>query len=74
MAQTACERESGILTTAQVAERLGVPLWWLRSMLHRKVLAAPGKIGPVFVWTAADLPRVKSALVAEGYLPNGGER
>jgi hypothetical protein len=61
-----------VLTTAQVAQRLGVPLWWLRSMLHRKVLAAPAKLGPTFVWTAADLPRVRQALVAEGYLSNGG--
>jgi hypothetical protein len=62
-----------VLTTAQVAQLAGARLWWLRSLLHRGKLSPPGKIGPTFVWTAADLPRVRQALIAEGYLPNGGE-
>jgi hypothetical protein len=81
MTQATCEAvpspqagaPTSILTTAAVAERLGVPLWWLRSMIHRKVLVPPAKLGPTFVWTAADLPRVRQALAAEGYLPNGGK-
>jgi hypothetical protein len=73
MSPATCEPGSAVLTTGQLAERLGVPLWWLRSMLHRKVLAPPAKLGPTFVWTAADLPRVRQALLAEGYLPNGAE-
>jgi hypothetical protein len=74
MTQATCERESGILTTAQVAQMAGARLWWLRSLLHRRKLAPPAKLGPTFVWTAADLPRVKQALIAEGYLSNGGEQ
>jgi hypothetical protein len=73
MTSATCDRESAVLTTAAVAARLGVPLWWIRSVIHRGKLAPPAKLGPTFVWTAADLPRVRAALVAEGYLPNGGK-
>jgi hypothetical protein len=73
MTQATCEPDSAVLTTAEVAQRLNVPLWWLRSLLFREKLAPPPKLGPVFIWRPEDLPRVRAALVAEGYLPNGGE-
>jgi hypothetical protein len=66
------EPKSAILTTNEVARRLGVPLWWIRSVIHRGKLATPAKHGPVFLWTPADLPRVRQVLIDEGYLSNGG--
>jgi hypothetical protein len=57
------------LTTAAVAEQLGVQVWEIRSCHYRKVVEPPAKIGPVFYWTPADVERHRLALIAEGYLP-----
>jgi hypothetical protein len=40
----------------------------ITAAVKRGFLAEPPRVGPFRMWTEADLPRVKAALVQAGYL------
>ncbi len=61
------------LTTPQIAAAAGVPEWQLRAAIRRGFIEAPAKVGPMLLWQAADLERVRSGLRAAGYLESNGE-
>lgn len=55
-------------TTGQIAKRFGVDLWQVLQAIRRGFLPEPQRIGIYRFWTEADLPRVREALIAAGYL------
>ena len=59
------------MTTPEIAAAAGVPEWRLRAAVRRGFVEAPGKVGPMMLWRAGDLPRVIDGLVGAGYLPRG---
>ena len=70
---TATHQTVDALTTPQVAAAAGVPEWQLRAAVRRGLIAPPAKVGPMMLWRAADLDRVRQGLIDAGYLPAGLE-
>jgi len=60
------------LTLGQVAMHFAVPCWAVRQLFRRNLLAEPRRLGHFRLFTEADLPRVRKALVAGGYLSKEG--
>ena len=60
------------MTTPALARAAGVKEWMLRAAIRRGFIAAPGKVGPMMLWAAADYPRVIAGLRRAGYLPPEG--
>jgi hypothetical protein len=57
------------MTSGQAAVHLGVREWQLVSLYRRGLLPEPQRLGRLRAIDADDLPRIRSALVAAGYLP-----
>ncbi len=60
---------SELLTLGQVARRLGADTWMIQSLVDRRRLPKPRKVGPYRVIPEDELPMVLDALKAAGYLP-----
>jgi DNA-binding transcriptional MerR regulator len=56
------------LTIGAVAQRCGCPAWQVRRLFERGLLPPAPRVGAYRVIPAAELPRVKAALRAAGYL------
>jgi hypothetical protein len=56
-------------TTGDLAKHFNVPVWQILQTMRRRFLEEPPRVGIYRVWTEADLPRVREALVNAGYLP-----
>jgi hypothetical protein len=56
------------LTTGDLCRRLGVLPWHVLAAIRRGYLAEPARVGIYRLWTEADLPRIREALVRAGYL------
>jgi hypothetical protein len=57
-----------VMAVGAAARRLGVPPWKVRRLFERKLLPEPARVGPYRVITEADLPAVRAALLAAGYM------
>ena len=55
-------------TIGAIARHFGVDVWQVRGAILRGLLAEPPRVGIYRVWVESDLPRVRAALVAAGYL------
>jgi hypothetical protein len=55
-------------TTGDLSIRFRVPVWQILQAIKRKFLPEPQRVSHYRVWTEADLPRVRTALIAAGYL------
>jgi hypothetical protein len=60
--------KTGVLTTGEAAERLGVPTWALRRLYERGLLPEPGRMGLYRAVPIADLPMLREKLLEYGYL------
>ncbi len=58
-----------LLTTGQVAARLGFHPWQVRSVYNREKVPRRPRLGNTRVFHAGDLPAVERALREAGYLP-----
>jgi len=58
------------LQLGDVAARLGCREWQLRRLFERGLVPEPARAGRGRVFTEADLPALRSALVNAGYLPS----
>jgi len=56
------------LTIGQAAVRLSVQEWAVRRLFQRKLLPEPARLGTYRLLLESDLPRIKRALKAAGYL------
>jgi hypothetical protein len=52
------------LTTAQAADRLAVPFWFLNQLLRERAIGEPARHGNRFLWTAADIARASAVITA----------
>jgi hypothetical protein len=43
--------------------------WQVRSAIRRGFLPSPARLGPYRLFRRADLPAIRTALIAAGYLP-----
>jgi hypothetical protein len=59
-------------TTGGLALHFGVPAWKILHAIHRGYLKEPPRIGAYRVWLAADLAKIRAALVRAGYLEREG--
>jgi DNA-binding transcriptional MerR regulator len=60
---------SELMTIGEAAERLGgVQVWRLRRLYERGILREPPRVGRNRVVSSEDLPRLREALRAAGYL------
>jgi DNA-binding transcriptional MerR regulator len=57
------------LTIGAVAERLGVQPWQVRRLYERGLLPPAARVGAYRVVAPSELPVIRRALVAAGYLP-----
>lgn len=62
---------AAILTTTVVAHELGCRVWQLRRLDACGLIAPPQRVGPYRVYRPEDLPIIRAALVARGYLKEG---
>jgi hypothetical protein len=60
--------QTGWLTLGQAARRVGCDLWMLQRIVDRKLVPAPARIGKLKVVAESDLPQLKRALQAAGFL------
>jgi hypothetical protein len=60
-------------TTGDLAKHFDRPVWQILQTMRRGFLEEPPRIGIYRVWTEADLPRVRQALIEAGYLPEPRE-
>jgi|GEM_PF-3461801 len=67
-------RACDALTTSDVAKRCGCAAWKVRRIFERGILPAAKRIGLYRVFEAADVPRIRTALIAAGYLPKRRRR
>lgn len=58
-----------ILTTRQVADRLGVPTWQIQRLYETGRLPEPPRFGGKRAIPEAHLPEIAEALRARGWLP-----
>ena len=65
---TATHPTLGVFTTPEIASAAGVAEWQLRAAVRRGFVEAPPKVGPMLLWCAADLERVRAGLTAAGYI------
>lgn len=56
-------------TTGKLSAHFGVPQWQILQAIRRGFLAEPPRVGIYRVWSEAELPSVRAALVRAGYLP-----
>jgi hypothetical protein len=62
----------GWLTFGDIAERCGTQLWRVQRLFDRGLGPVPAEgLGCYRIIPEADLPRVRAALEAAGYLPTG---
>jgi hypothetical protein len=64
---TICSAE--LLTSVQVAELCGVPVWCVRNLPERGLIDEPLRVGQYGVYLGTALPRIERALRQAGYLP-----
>lgn len=55
-------------TIGAVAAEMGVPAWQIRRAIERGFLTDPPRLGAYRVFQPDDMPRVREALRAAGYL------
>ena len=55
-------------TTGDLSKHFRVPVWQILQTIRRGFLDEPGRVGIYRVWAADDLPRVRAALAAAGYV------
>jgi len=58
----------GYLTVGEAADRCGVQCWRLRRLFERGLLDEPERVGHARLIPEGDMPRVRAALEAAGYL------
>jgi hypothetical protein len=63
------KRSSGYLTLGEVARRYGVPVWRVRRLYERELLPQAPRAATWRLVAVRDLPKVRKALQAAGYLP-----
>jgi len=56
------------LTLGTVAAHFGVPSWRMLATIKRGFLAEPKRMSTYRVFSPSDLPAIKEALIAAGYL------
>lgn len=61
------------LTTGDVSQRVAVPAWRILAAIRRGFLDEPPRVARYRIWSEDDLPRVRAALVAAGYLADERE-
>jgi DNA-binding transcriptional MerR regulator len=59
---------SPFLAAGDVARILGVPPWVIRRMFERGLLPEAPRFRTYRIFTEADVPRIRDALVRHGYL------
>ena len=62
---------NGSITTGRIARLVGAEAWMIHSAIRRGRLEPPAKHGPLFLWTEADVERVRECMAAEGYIAAG---
>ena len=61
-------------TTPQVAQELGIPVATLKDWLRvGKVEAPQNPTGHGYIWTEADIGRVRAHMQATGYIPGASK-
>jgi hypothetical protein len=55
-------------TTVDISKHFNVPVWQILQTIRRGFLVEPLRVKFFRVWDADDLPRVRQALTAAGYL------
>jgi hypothetical protein len=60
-------------TIGAVARHFNVAVWQVRRVILRGLLPEPDRIGAYRVFTTAELPKVKAALIKAGYLRAKGK-
>ena len=58
----------GVLSIGAAAGCLGVRPWQIRRAIARGLLPEPPRFGPHRMFAEADLPKIRRALAAAGYL------
>jgi hypothetical protein len=61
-----------VLTLGDVAHKVGVSVWQVRRLFERGTLPAAARVGQYRVVAEADVPAIKEALEAAGYLKSEG--
>jgi hypothetical protein len=56
------------LTLGDAASRLGCRPWQIRRLFERGLLSEPARVGAYRVIPEHDLPTIRAALIAAGYL------
>jgi hypothetical protein len=59
------------MTLGDVARHFGIQLWQIQRLYQRGLLSQPRRIGSYRVVSARDLPVIRAALRAAGYLGKG---
>jgi type IV secretory pathway protease TraF len=57
-------------TLGDLSRRYGCPVWAIRRLYERGLLAEPLRVGPYRVVAEPDVAAVEAALRAAGYLPS----
>jgi hypothetical protein len=65
---TAATATDRLLTTGEVAKRLGLDAWQVTRLIDRGLIAPPPKFGRYYVFSPGDLPQLRAAAVGAGYL------
>ena len=65
--------ECDFLTTGQAAMRFGAPAWTLTALFRRGLFPEPHRLAQTRIIREDDLPKLRAALVAAGYLHRTGE-
>jgi hypothetical protein len=60
------------MTTAEVGRELGMTTWQVRRLFERRLLAEPARCGPYRAIRRVDLPKIRRAAAAAGYLEAAG--
>jgi hypothetical protein len=55
-------------TTGTLARYFGIDVWQVLQAIKRGFLAEPPRVAIYRIWTESDLPNVRAALIAAGYL------
>lgn len=57
-----------LLATGDVADLIGIQTWRLQHLFKRGMIPEPRRLGRFRVFRAADVPAIKRAAIAAGYL------